>query len=548
MDAKQLYDLGDSLFGKKRPLDSLLQEVAEHFYPERADFTVTRPLGTDFAANLMSSYPVLCRRDMGNQIGSMLRPTARPWFHAARKYTELENESNIVKRYLQHFEETMRKAMYDRASLFTKATKTADHDYASFGQCAISIELNREANGLLYRTWHLRDMAWQENESGQIGSIFRKWKPTALVAKQTFGDKIHEKTAKVVEKTPFENVNYMHIVVEAEMYDDKAKGRPRWSIWWDVDNAHLLEATPIWGRYYVIPRWETVSSAMWGSQYAYSPAVVAALPDARLIQAMTFTLLEAGEKATNPPLVATVNAVKSDVAVYAGGITWVDAEYDERLGEALRPVTQDFRGFNYGLQLAADTRTMIHKAFYLDALMLPQRTPEMTAYEVGQRVQEYIRNALPLFEPMEQEYNASLCEETFNLMLRAGAFGSPASWPREMGEMEIDFRFESPLHDAIEQQKGQKWMEAKTLLADAIALDPSAAFVLDAPTALRDALAGVGVPANWLHTEQDVEAAMQQRAAQEQAAQMLGALQAGSEAAANLAGAQRDMATAQATA
>jgi hypothetical protein len=36
----------------------------------------------------------------------------------------------------------------------------------------------------------------------------------------------------------------------------------------------------------------------------------------------------------------------------------------------------------------------------------------MTAYEVGQRVQEYIRNALPIFEPMEMEYNAALCDES----------------------------------------------------------------------------------------------------------------------------------------
>jgi hypothetical protein len=54
-----------------------------------------------------------------------------------------------------------------------------------------------------------------------------------------------------------------------------------------------------WSLIYVIPRWQTVS----GSQYAYSPATVAALPDARLIQAMTLTFFEAGEKATNPPMV-----------------------------------------------------------------------------------------------------------------------------------------------------------------------------------------------------------------------------------------------------
>jgi hypothetical protein len=83
----------------------------------------------------------------------------------------------------------------------------------------------------------------------------------------------------------------------------------------------------------------------------------------------------------------TQGVVKSDLALYAGGVTWVDEEYDERLGAALRPLEQDFRGFNYGLQMNADTRAALHKAFFLDALTMPERAPEMTAYEVGQRVQ-----------------------------------------------------------------------------------------------------------------------------------------------------------------
>jgi hypothetical protein len=99
------------------------------------------------------------------------------------------------------------------------------------------------------------------------------------------------------------------------------------------DHKHLIEATPIWGRYYVIPRWQTVS----GSQYATRPPPVCALPDARLLQAMTYTLLEAGEKATSPPIIATQNVVRSDVALYAGGITWVDEEYDEKTRRRAAP-------------------------------------------------------------------------------------------------------------------------------------------------------------------------------------------------------------------
>ena len=540
MDAKQLKEVGDNLFSKKLSLNSLHQEIAENFYVERADFTVTRSMGSDFASNLMSSYPLLCRRDLGNHFGAMLRPTAKPWFHVARRHTQDEN--NETRRWLQYFEDVQRRAMYDSDSLFMRATKEADHDFAAFGQCALSVEMNSKNDALLYRCWHLRDMAWQENQDGKIGAVFRRWKPGARVLARTFPGKVSQKVNDIAAKTPFAEQEVMHMVVEADMYDGDAKGRPWWSIWYDITNACEIECTPIWSRYYVIPRWQTVS----GSQYAYSPATVAALPDARLIQAMTFTLLEAGEKATNPPMIATQDAVRSDIAVFAGGVTWVDMEYDERSGEALRPIAQDLRGFQYGLKMNEDSRAMIHRAFYLNAMTLPERASGMSEYEIGERVNEYVRGALPLFEPMEQEYNAALCEATFDLLWRNGAFGSPLSWPKSMRGADIEFKFESPLHDAIEQGKASKLTQAIQLTSAVAPVDPSVARVLDAKAALRDALYGIGIRATWMRSEEQVSEEEAKAQAEQQAAKLLAGLESGTKSAANLAGAQRDIAQAQA--
>ena len=528
MDARQLLDLSENLFGKKMPLNSLHQEIADQFYPERADFTITRSWGTDFAANLMTSYPVRTRRDLGNQFSTMLRPTARPWFHVKRRFNEKETDD--VKVALAYFETVQRRAMYDPNALFTRATKEGDHDFAAFGQTVISVELNKRANGMLYRCWHLRDCCWQENEEGKIGFVARKWKPSAQELVRTFGDKVHPQVKIFNDKTPFEQIECRHFVTDADMYDDNAGRYPRWSIWYDVGHQHLMAAVPLYNKYYAIPRWQTVS----GSQYSYSPATVCALPDARLLQAMTYTLLEAGEKATNPPIVATKNVVRSDMALYAGGVTWIDEEYDERLGEALRPLNQDFRGFNFGVQMNADTRAMLHSAFFLDVLTLPQRAPEMTAYEVGQRVQEYIRNALPIFEPLEMEYNAALCDMTFDLLWRGGAFGAPQSWPKELRGADIDFTFESPLHDAIEQQKGQQFQQAQQLIGSAIALDPSAAFLPKVDIALRDALLGIGVPPAWLNNQAFIDEAKKNQQAMQAQQQKLAAMESASNTAKNL--------------
>jgi hypothetical protein len=451
----------------------------------------------------------------------MLRPRDQTWFEITVEHEDQIDQAG--KEWLEWASGVQRRAMYDRMSQFVRATKEADNDFAAFGQCVISREIDtRKAVGphLLYRCWHLRDVAWCEKYDGSIGEVHRKWHPTVGQLKGYFAGKLAPKIASAPATDAYREVECRHIVLSSEDYgDSKWKKFPWVSIHIDVENQQIMEEIGSWSPIYTIPRWQTVS----GSQYAYSPATVAGLPDARLIQAMTLTLLEAGEMAVRPPMVATKDAIRGDVSLYAGGITWADAEYDERLGEVLRPITQDTRSFPFGLELEKDKRETLAACFFLNKLTLPTPDREMTAYETGQRIQEYIRNALPLFEPMELEYNGALCEDTFDALMRAGAFGAPNDIPASIRGAQVRFQFESPLHQAVERQKGAKLQEAEQLLASVVQIDPGAAGIVDAKEALRDALEGIGVPAKWLRSQDEVDA-MAQQAAQEQQAQKAAAI------------------------
>lgn len=527
---------GDELFGKRDPLLSLWQDIAENYYPERADFTTCRSLGDELARNLMTSYPVMARRDLGNLIGGMLRPNAKEWFHlGVRGAEKLDTEQRQWLEYVGGFQ---RRAMYDRNSQFSRATKEGDHDFAALGNACLSVELNPNRDGLLYRCWHLRDVAWVEDETGQVSTLHRKWKPTAQQLVRFFPRTVHQKVRDKLEKDPFCEINVRHIVMRTEDWEaingDKKIRQPWVSVYLDCDHDHVMEVVGSWVRGYIVPRWQTVS----GSQYGMSPAAVVGLADARLLQAMTRVLLEAGEKATNPPMIAVKDAIRSDIAIYAGGVTWVDAEYDEKLGEVLRPITQDKSGLGVGLEMLQDLRNQMAEAWYLNKLNLPpQGGPDMTAYEVGQRVQEFIRNALPLFEPLEQDYNGQLCEMTFELLLR----NTPeltASIPRSLMGADVEFNFESPLRDAIERAKLGQFMEAQQVLATAVQLDPSAAHLVDAQKATREVLTAVA-PAEWLRTERDVEQRVRQQAEAEQLQRAMDQMGEGAQTAKTLAEAQR---------
>ena len=495
---RQLIEEGDKLFQEARARDQLFQEIAENFYPERADFTVGVNTGGNFASNLDTSYTIIARRDLGNSFGAMLRPPGKEWFGIK---TKIDNADESGRKWLEMATQVQRRAIYDLESNFVRATKEGDHDFASFGQCVISSEKAVSPLGgsiLLHRCWHLRDVVWTESSLGKINAVHRRWKPGARELMNHFNGKVHPDVITAAEKEPFKTFEVRHIVIYSGDYEKKFR-QPYVSIYLDVDNCFPLEEVGSWNCVYVIPRWETVS----GSQYAYSPAAIAALPDGRLIQAMTYSLLTAGEFAAQPALIGVQEAIKGAVEAWPGGFTPVDAAYDERLGEVLRPLEMGSKNaIPLNLKMIQDTRMMIADAFYLSKIAMPPvGQGGMSPYEVSQRMDEFIRNSLPLFEPMETDYNGALMELDFDILLRNGAFGSPQDIPPSLRGQETEFRFESPLRESMERLKGQKLIEAMNISAQVAQLDPLATKMVDWKIAQRDALRGVGTPASWMVDE-----------------------------------------------
>jgi hypothetical protein len=531
-DTKALIRQGEELFSKRSDLVGLWQEIAENFYPQRADFTVTRSLGADFAAHLNSSYPVIVHRDLSDAFSSMLRPRGKEWFRIS--IDREENLDRSSKEWLEEATKIQRRAMYDRMAQFVRATKEGDKDFAAFGQCVLTIEMDRSKKPeigphLLYRCHHLRDVAWCARADDSIGAVHHKWKPTVLELVTRYRDKVHPRITRALEKEPYRQVDCRYVVVPTDEYADTRFARfPYAVIAIDVENNHVMEERGSLDQIYVIPRWATLS----GSQYAYSPAATTALPDARLLQAMTLTLLEAGEMAVRPPMLAVREAIRSDVQLFAGGITWTDAEYDERLGEALRPVTQDKSGLPFGIELSERTANMLASAWYLNKLTLPPaEAKEMTAFETGQRIEEYIRQALPLFEPMEVNYNAAVCEVSFEMLMARGAFGPLEEIPAALRGREYRFVFESPLQEATERKKSTTFLETKQLIVEAAELDPASASIINVRTALRDALDGLGTPAKWQRDEAEVEEIAAEQAQAAAAQQAIATAQAAGQAA-----------------
>jgi hypothetical protein len=211
-------------------------------------------------------------------------------------------------------------------------------------------------------------------------------------------------------------------------------------------------------------------------------------------------LREAGEKFVDPPMIAVMDAIRSDIALYAGGVTTADIEYDERLGEVLRPISQDRGGMPIGFEIAQALREDIRAAFFLDKIQLPQFGTDMTAFEVRRRIEEHIRAASPLFEPIEQDYNTPLCELAFEILRSHGAFGPVEAMPESLQGSELRFTFRSPLADMSEQNDADIYRQTmETIVRPAAEVDPALMALVNLDEAVPDAMRASGFKAKWMN-------------------------------------------------
>jgi hypothetical protein len=523
---RDIVRVGDKSFADRFPLMSLWQTQAENFHVMRADFTRVRYMSEEFGSYLMTGRPARCHRDLSDAFSAMLRRDQ--WFHAATD-NELVNEQRDNKIFLDQVSKQMRRLMYDRRANFVRATKTVDKDFCAFGNGVITRDVVNHEH-LLFRDWHLRDVAWEESVTGQINLVNFNWNPQARQLfeqfKKTTTGEISSRVMDLVNKndgSDFTNIKCRRIVLAADQYDlplQQTRGRPWVSVYVDIENETILEEVALRTWPCTIPRWE-FGATMYGKQYGYSPAVVYGTPDGRMMQQIMLSILEASEKATNPPMIAVGEAINGAVNVYASGITQVDADYDERTGDVLRPMTLQLDGIRFGAEMLEQLSGDLKDAFYLSKIQFPEITKEMTAFEASKLWDEYIRNSLPLWEPVQAEYNGALCDGTFEDLLNHGAFGAIDDMPQGLRNRDISWTFDTPITVAAEKALLASYQSMLQTIVEGAQVDPKTALIANVPLAARKANDGNGVPAEWLRSEDEfnkmVADAAQAQAAQQQA-------------------------------
>lgn len=518
----------------------MCQDIAENFYPLRADFTSDFNLGDDFAGTVMDSFTINSRETLGNAIDSMLRQG--DWFKVGTGDEDRDNRAvNAIA--LERATKRYRNIIRDPRTMFDRSMKEADHDWVSFGSPVLSWEESPTRDHLVLKAWHPKLCAWQTNEVGAVDSMFRRMNMTARniarrIKSGAWKGTIAKEIQEAADKTPDREFPIMHVLQPMdELFGDDTKERRRLrnhpfvSFYVDETHQEVLNhmGAPVF--LYIAPRYRTVSNF----QYGFSPMAINSLPDGRMLQSMATVILEQGEKAVDPPMVGASDVFTRDINLYAGGFTAVDLEDNRDIRNAMQ-VIDTSNGMPTGLQLKQDVRMMIAEAWLLNRLVLPN-VREMTAYETSQRMEEYRRAAIPFFNPIESEYHTPVLDVGFQLAVAMGYIEADMIPPELQGE-EVKFSFDSPLKEAEGQKMVASFMQVVQIVAAGSQSDPELVKQFNIADATIDAVRGAGANADWIKDETERKQVKAQGEEVQNLQQTAALLQQGAGAAADVSNAK----------
>lgn len=502
--ADDLCAVTSSLFSKKKPWDSLAQNIAENFYPLRADFTSDFTLGDDFAGTVMDGFTINSRETLGNAVDSMLRQG--DWFEVGTGDEERDNRpANAIA--LKRATQMLRKIVKDPRTGVDVATKEADHDWVAFGNSVLSWEEAPTRDHLITRAWHPKLCAWMVGETGKVDALHRRMNMQARNIARKFRTgqwkgALHKDIMNCAEKEPLREFPIAHILMPIdEIYGDDHKMMRQHrhqfiSIYIDETHREILNELGSKVFNYVVPRWRTISNFPQG----FSPAAINSLPDGRMLQAMAMVILEQGEKAVDPPIVGASDVFVREMNLYAGGFTSVDLNENQDIRHAMQ-VVETSQGLQTGLQLKQDVRMLIAEAWLLNKLFLPN-VREMRELEVMVRTEEFRRAALPFFNPIESQYHSPWLGVGFEMGVNMGLI-DPRIFPEELQDEDIAFTFSSPLKEAEGQKVVAAYNASVAIVSASAEVDASIMDMFDLRRATIDAVRGAQAEPEWIKSEDE---------------------------------------------
>jgi len=481
--------------------DSHYQELADYMLPRKADIVRKRARGEKRMELIFDGTALQSVDLLASSLHGMLTSGATPWFHLTLKDDELGRDEE-VQAWLEDTSSRMMRAI--TMSNFETEVHEMYVDLVVFGTGCMFVEMDKKS--MRFSTRHISEFYVAEDQFGIVDTVFRKYRLPARQAVQRFGiENVGKFIQKTFEKKPDEEVVVLHCVMPRKERDPTKqdnKNMPFASMYICMETKMVMQESGFQEFPYVVPRFLKATGEVMGR----SPAMVA-LPDVKMLNLMSKTIIQAAQKLIDPPLLVPDDGFLLPVRTQPGGLNF----FRSGTRDTITPLNTG-ANIPIGLNMEEQRRSAIRSAFYVDQL-LTGGSPNMTATEVVQRQEERMRVIGPVLGRLMNEMLRPMIDRVFALMLRADMLAPP---PEILQGLDVDVEYVSPLARAQKSSSLNSTMKALEILLPLAQALPVADHI-NADGLVNHIMDSLGVPKKVVKPQSEVDAGREEQAAQQQA-------------------------------
>jgi hypothetical protein len=324
---------------------------------------------------------------------------------------------------------------------------------------------------LFVRTYPIYEVVIDENEYGFVDTVMRDSEYSVRNMVHIWGDKCPKHVKELYDKGQYENkFKVVHAVTpradnERDYSIKTREHMPVASCYIMEQDNHVLEESGVEEFPYVVPRWWVAT----GEIYGRSPAMTA-LPQIKVSNIATRDVMNASEKAVDPPLTVPHEGLVGPVRSGPRGLTYLRNKTE--IGQL--PTSSNLP---YATEYIQALDNSIRTTMFVDQVQFIGDF-KMTATEVMQRQTERMRLLGPVLGRLENEFLNPLITRVFGIMARNGLIEKA---PEELQGAELRIEYQSPLARAQKSQIAQGFQQVIGVLEPLAKLSPQVAQQLFGP-------------------------------------------------------------------
>jgi hypothetical protein len=437
-------------------------------------------------------------------LDSMLTPRNMFWqqLTADDDYVMKDRETRL---WFEKVTRILFKHRYAPIANFSSQNQNVYISLGAFGTGGMYVEeyygRSPDERGLRYINIPLGELFIHQNYQGVVDGFIRWYRLTARQAKQKFGDMMPAALETALEQHSEWPYNFLHRVCPREDYDPDrvdARGKPFASYHVSIEGQSLCAPE---GGYRGLP--------IAVSRYIQTPMEVygrgptqLVLPALKTLNAEKRTFLKAGHRAADPVLLIGDDGLMG-MSLLPGALNKGGMTADGKPLVAPLPVGQ----IQITKEMMAEERQLINDAFLVSLFQILTETPQMSATEVIERVNEKGILLAPTVGRQESEYLGPMTHREIDCLAHLGLL--PPMPPRlvEAGGS-YDVNYTSPLARAMRAQNASGFMRTVESVKELVQItgDTSLLHPFNFKVAIP-AIADIQqVPESWMSNAEEIAA------------------------------------------